>query len=180
MRPIGLVEHGLCLRCCNGEAPRGPLTHRFRLLRPFRGWRAGDLHAIKFASYRLENERRTPSRLLGRLRRGPRWLVTSGCLRSSDWAAPPACACYVEQTVRRHNSDWMVPPARACNVEQAMRRHGSAVYVVALAQTRCREDARCFARTSSPFGCARGRWLGRWRRGRPSPGLACRRAASWR
>ena len=159
---------------------RGPLAHRYRLPRPFQGRRAGGSHAIKFASYRLENERRTPSRLLGRLRRGSRWLVTSGCLRSSDWAAPPACACYVEQTVRRHNSDWMVPPARACNVEQAMRGHGSAVYVVALAQTRSREDARLLLRASSPFGCAQGRWLGRWRRGRPSPGPACRRAASWR
>ena len=74
---------------------RGPLAHRYRLPRPFQGRRAGGSHAIKFASYRLENERRTPPRLLGRLRRGSRWLVTSGCLRSSDWAAPPACACYV-------------------------------------------------------------------------------------
>ena len=49
----------------------------------------------------------------------------------------------IGRSVRRHNSDWMVPPARACNVEQAMRRHGSAVYVVALAQTQSREDARC-------------------------------------
>ena len=112
MRPIGLVEHGLCLRCCNGEVPRGPLAHRFCLLRPFQGRRAGDPHAIKFASYRLENERRTPQRPLGRLR-GPCWLMESGCLRGRDWTAPSACACNAEQTVRRLGSERMAPPARA-------------------------------------------------------------------
>ena len=179
MRPIGLVEHGLCLRCCNGEVPRDPLAHRFRLLRPFQGRRAGDPHAIKFASYRLENERRTPQRPLGRLR-GPCWLMESGRLRGRDWTAPSACACNAEQTVRRLGSERMVPPARAGCVERAMRRHGRAVYVVALAQTRSREDARLLLRASSPFGCAQGRWPGRWRRGRPSPGPACRRAATRR
>ena len=139
MRPIGLVEHGLCLRCCNGEAPRGPLTHRFRLLRPFRGWRAGDLHAIKFASYRLENERRTPSRLLGRLRRGPRWLVTSGCLRSSDWAAPPACACYVEWVPARQRTDGAACLLWSCGPGNARaRQRGLASWSGLLAGTAAR------------------------------------------
>ena len=38
-------------------------------------------------------------------------------------------------------SERMAPPTRAGQIEQAMRRHGGAVYVVALAQTRSREDA---------------------------------------
>lgn len=78
----------------------------------------GDSHAIKFASYRLENEngRRTLARLLGRLR------VLVG------WWRVGACAA----------SERLVPPTRAGCVERAVRRRGSAVYVVALAQARFR------------------------------------------
>lgn len=27
--PTGLIGNGFCLLCCNGEAPHGPLVHRF-------------------------------------------------------------------------------------------------------------------------------------------------------
>ena len=29
LSPLILTEHGCCLRCCNGEVPRGLLVHRF-------------------------------------------------------------------------------------------------------------------------------------------------------